>query len=343
MTYAFVLLVASIPGAAPSVASKEELPAKLLALLDDLGQDDDLKRDESRLAFSKEVRREDLPALFRLVVKRDARTRCEFMRSLHGLRGLESPELDAFLIDRLRQKCVEDRYGAASAACHFMRGSKGLAVELIKLLDDDSAPSVAPRTSVAVSAIYALTFAGGAARPGHAKLIQIAKGHRNKTTRHFAFMALGLLRSTDLAHRPLLVQALIDIARDDREDEYRATALGCLTRNMERDSTLVPYFRRYWARERAKDGGGSILVRESILNNYMHLGPSALDALPDVLAVIRDKNADRRLRFTSFAVLYNYGEAGAEAIPTLEEVAVDTTDTFEFRRSAENALRRLKK
>ena len=98
MTYALVLWVASVPGAAPFVASKEEVPAKILAMLDDLGQEDDVKREEARLAFSKELRKEDLPALLRVVARRGAVVRCEFMRSLHGLRGLESPELDAFLI-----------------------------------------------------------------------------------------------------------------------------------------------------------------------------------------------------------------------------------------------------
>jgi HEAT repeat protein len=155
----------------------------------------------------------------------------------------------------------------------------------------------------------------------------------------YAIDTLGHMTHWNKSAIPVVVPVLVGILKDKRQGfTYRNGAVAALGQIGPGTRAAVPALRDTLKEVLA--GKEANLDCDSILMTLGYLGPTGEPAVPDLIALVKDKTHGRDIRQRAVYALRDIGPAAAPAIPVLLEVAQGRDPIRDAARKALDFIRR---
>ncbi len=251
----------------------------------------------------------------------------------------EPPDFPGIYLAALKDPEPMVRSTAARMCYKVVGKSPRLIKALTKALEDkDRGGGFTP---VSVNAAGSLEYAGKASRSAYPALIKAMQDEKLET-RSAAMGAIGQLAGKDPEYAPLLLGALLQIAKKGPRVKDRIRAVNSVYNAGKTAAPIVPELRELFTCKGIDNYNDREAFIESIIFAYRGIGKGAKQALPDIAPLITDPKAPAELFYAAVQFLMILGEEeAAPFLPKLRTLSEDTTLDRKIRQQFGAALRRL--
>jgi HEAT repeat protein len=254
------------------------------------------------------------------------------------------------LLAGLRDRYAEVRRNAAAMAGYYADARNGLVPALIKALDDKDIPETIGQASVAELAASSLGTAKGMGKQALPALIKkVKKG--DEPVRFAAVSALGYMGRLDKSMVPAVLPTLLSVLKDKkyvvkdkrRRPSIRGLAAGVIGFIGPEAKEAVPALLAVLREKDLGDAKTAHYIRNNVIDALRDIGPNAKAAVPALLAIVQNRGDDDEERAGAAEALGHIGPAARAAVTTLQKVEKDRSENYRVRQAAERALPKIQK
>jgi HEAT repeat protein len=209
------------------------------------------------------------------------------------------------------------RRDAAGALRCFPGEAEQVIPALVRALCDPDVATQKNEFSVAALAASSLEHLGPAAQDAVPALLKAFKTSKDERVRHWTVRALG----TAGAGNKEAIQALVNVLKNTKAGELRSVAAGALGSMGTKAKPAVSALLDVFNNPAEPTAEAERQLRGNILTSLRGIGPGAEEAVPVLIAVLRDKSMPREERARAAYALGSIGEMAKVARSPLADAA----------------------